>query len=37
MATKKRSKRERRMKIVIYVMILSMLLSSALAGASFFL
>ncbi|MYL48033.1 stressosome-associated protein Prli42 [Halobacillus litoralis] len=25
------------MKIVIYVMILSMLLSSALAGASFFL
>ncbi|WP_231622388.1 stressosome-associated protein Prli42 [Halobacillus karajensis] len=37
MAAKKRSKRERRMKIVIYVMILSMLLSSALAGASFFL
>ncbi|MBH0229799.1 stressosome-associated protein Prli42 [Halobacillus sp. KCTC 3957] len=34
---RKKSKRERRMKVVIYLMILSMVLSSLLAGASFFL
>ncbi|TGB04373.1 DUF4044 domain-containing protein [Halobacillus salinus] len=34
---KKRSKRERRMKVVIYLMILSMVLSSLLMGATYFL
>ncbi|NIK29565.1 Na+-transporting NADH:ubiquinone oxidoreductase subunit NqrC [Thalassobacillus devorans] len=34
---RKQSKRERRMKIVIYIMILSMVLSSLLAGAGMFL
>ncbi|MCA0970157.1 stressosome-associated protein Prli42 [Halobacillus litoralis] len=36
MAAQKR-KRERRMKVVIYIMILSMVLSSLLMGASYFL
>ncbi|MBP2003165.1 MULTISPECIES: stressosome-associated protein Prli42 [Halobacillus] len=36
-AKKKKSKREKRMKFIIYLMILSMFLSSLLAGASFFL
>ncbi|MBM7697460.1 MULTISPECIES: stressosome-associated protein Prli42 [Salimicrobium] len=34
---RKPSKREKRMKVVIYLMIFSMLLSSLLMGASYFL
>ncbi|MBM7552367.1 stressosome-associated protein Prli42 [Thalassobacillus pellis] len=34
---RKKSKRERRMKIIIYLMILSMVLSSLLVGAGMFL
>ncbi|MCP3032945.1 stressosome-associated protein Prli42 [Halobacillus sp. A1] len=34
---KKKSKREKRTKFVIYLMIVSMVLSTLLAGASFFL
>ncbi|QHT47094.1 stressosome-associated protein Prli42 [Bacillus sp. SB49] len=37
LAGNKKSKRERRMKVIIYLMILSMVLSTLLAGASFFL
>ncbi|MRG86510.1 stressosome-associated protein Prli42 [Salinibacillus xinjiangensis] len=33
----KKSKREKRMKIIIYLMVLAMILSSLLAGAGMFL
>ncbi|MEQ6387986.1 stressosome-associated protein Prli42 [Bacillaceae bacterium S4-13-58] len=36
-APKKKSKRERRQKVIVYLMIISMVLSTLVAGASFFL
>ncbi|WP_461180602.1 stressosome-associated protein Prli42 [Virgibacillus kimchii] len=37
MATRKKSKRERRTRIIIYIMIIAMILSSLTAGLAMFI